>query len=112
MKTIYKTLLSIPSLLVIAFFSIFLLFPQNLSLITNNLGDYNLIIISLNLLVFFSLIILIRIIWRLNNITKSEKWNWSLFLIFLQSLGILIFIWNKIDDLKELTNNSTKPTEN
>lgn len=89
-----KILLSIPSIISITYFLTYFLFPEIFTPLINNIGNYYIVTISINLLVILQLVVLIYLIWKYKPLTKAQKWNWTLFLIILQSLGALIFIWN------------------
>lgn len=83
------------------------MYPETFTPLLNNIGNYYTVTTIINLLVILQLIVLINLIWRYKTLTKSQKWNWTLFLIILQSLGALIFIWKINSKLTKQLN--TKP---
>jgi len=105
MTKLNKIILSIPSILTLSYILTFW-FPTKFIWLVPNMKVYYIQLTILQILTIIQFAILIRKLWKLKNIEKSKKREWTLFLIFFNSFASLIFIWFRIDKLKELNENN------
>ncbi len=96
MKKGQKILLSIPPVIGLLYMLTFI-FPTKFNWLIPDMLTYYILTISISLSIQFIIAILIWKIWNYKNVEKSEKWNWTLLLLFFNSITILIYVW-KIDD--------------
>lgn len=99
MKTQNKILLTIPSVLSLLFL-LAMWFPKKIPLLTPTTTIYQIEVLSILVLMLVQLIILLYKLWSFKNISKSEKSEWTWYLILFNTIAALFLIWSKIDKMK------------
>ncbi|PWL40342.1 hypothetical protein DKG77_05855 [Flagellimonas aquimarina] len=107
MNVFFKTLLSIPSIVGIAYMISFWSIDF-LKWISNNLVDFQYQAPIVNGLTLLQIGILIYRLWTYKNLPKEKKTNWTIFLVVFNVIASLIFIWKK-DYVFEKMDKSTSP---
>lgn len=102
MKKSQKILLSIPSVIGLIFMFVYI-FPTKFSWLLPDMESYYIWVISINVTVITTAVILIRHLWRFEKIEKSTKWIWTFNMIFFHALAILIYVW-KVDSQMVIKN--------
>lgn len=98
MRLGYKILLTIPSVLEWVYF-IACIFPVDFARIVP-LSMYFTDIGVIYCFRIIQIIILLLILWRLKNLEKSKKWEWTWIMILFTAIGAPLFIWKKIGEFK------------
>lgn len=111
MKKAVKILHTLPSVLILATF----LFPRKFPLIEFKQADdpmfsYYFHMSIVFVIIVFQIVILLRKIRSYKNVEKSIKSKWTGILLMYNTLGAVVFVWSKVDEL-ELLNSENESTQ-
>ena len=105
MKSPTKILLSIPSIIGLAYMWTFI-DPKSIAWISNNIVPFEFQSPIITSLILIQLGYLIYRLWSYKNIVREKKSEWTFLLIIFNVITCLIYIWQK-DDQFESKNNQT-----
>ena len=100
MKKSTKILLSLPSVIGILYMFIFI-YPTRFEWLIPDLMTYNTAVITINVLILISMLVLLRRIWKFENITTTKKSNWTWWIILFNVVAMHIYIWKMDDQFSE-----------
>ena len=101
MNRVTKILLTIPSIIGIAYMATF--WSNDFFVwITNNVIDFEYQIPIINGIVLLQIGYLIYRLWNYKNIEKKTKTEWTYILIIFNVISSLIFIWKKDNELNKI----------
>lgn len=101
MKSIIKVLLSIPSIIGLAYLWTFI-DPKSIALFSNNLVSYEYQSPIVNSLILIQLVFLLYRLWSYKNLEKEKKSAWTFLLIAFNVVTSLIYIWQKDDQFESM----------
>ncbi len=101
MKSIIKVLLSIPSIIGLAYLWTFI-DPKSIAWFSNNLVSYEYQSPIVNSLILIQLVFLLYRLWSYKNIEKEKKSAWTFLLIAFNVVTSLIYIWQKDDQFESM----------
>lgn len=102
MKTPAKILLSIPSIIGLAYMWTFIN-PKSIAWFSRNIISYEFQSPLVNILILIQLGYLIFRLWSYKNIEREKKYEWTFLLIAFNVVTCFIYIWKK-DNQFELMN--------
>ena len=103
MKRGEKIVLTIPSVLSLAFMFVFI-FPSELKWFTPSMNVFYAEVAVVQLVTLTQVIFLLHQLWSFKKIERKIKVAWTWFLFLFTAISALVLIWSRFDTFDELNN--------